>query len=550
MSLSGKSYLHAASGIPFTGKTLCDALDQSAAEFPDREAFVFASKSTKQRITFKKLREDAIRLAAGLVHLGLKPGERVGIWAENCYEWITSFYAMAYAKLVCVRVVVGFNEVYFEHLVNKTKMAALIIGPGDQERVLSNVAPELSNKTNEHYTGKEATLRTVIRLGIGRKLGMICYEEVMKMGDDEDFGRVGQLRETVDPDDEMMMLTTSGSTGLQKVVVRSHRISLENVHVYSRHWTQIVGADICYMAMNMFAHGSGELSLIAGVSHGFTVIVPDSNSDAESLVNFIREERVTVAFLQYTFVLDFLRYADVDKLNKSRLKYVFTSGNLAPAETLERVRKELNLNIFTVLGITELGHVTFNNNPEKFWKIGYPIDHFEVKIINDSGKIVPRGRVGELCARSPYTMVRYWDDEEQTKSAIDESGWYRTGDMCKMEEDGCLDIIGRKSDIIIKDAGNIYPVEVDQVLVRHPKVKLSRTIGVPDQRFIEEVCACVCLEEGEEVTVEELLQFARRFLPEFHVPKYILFVDSIPCGPTGKVRIQELQAKAMTMFGI
>ncbi|XP_070563043.1 medium-chain acyl-CoA ligase ACSF2, mitochondrial-like [Ptychodera flava] len=457
---------------------------------------------------------------------------------------------MAYAKLVCVRVVVGLNEVYFEHLVKKTKMAALIVGPGDQERVLLNVAPELSNKTKERDTGKETNLRTVIHLGTERKPGMICYEEMMKIGDDEDFRRVGELRETVDPDDEMMMITTSGSTGLPKVVVRSHRCSLENVHVYSRHLAQILGTDICYMAMSMFSHGSVGMSLVAGVSHGFTVLVPDSKSDTESLVNFIKEECVTVAAVSYTFVLDFLRYADADKLKQSCLKYVFTTGNFAPAETLGRARKELSLNIYTILGASELGFVTHNNNPEKFGKIGYPIDHFEVKIINDSGNIVPRGTFGELCARSPYTMLRYENDKEQTKSAVDECGWFHTGDICKLEEDGCLDIVGRKRDIIIKGARNIHPVEVDQVLVRHPKVKLSRTIGVPDNRFIEEVCACVCLEKGEEVTVDELLQFVRRFLPEFHVPKYVLFFDFFPSGPTGKVLIKELEAKAREMLGM
>ncbi|XP_070576295.1 medium-chain acyl-CoA ligase ACSF2, mitochondrial-like [Ptychodera flava] len=548
MSMSPKSYLHATSGTPLTGNSLCDALDQSATRFPDREAFVFASKLKRQRITFKQLREDVIKLASGLVHLGLKPGERVGIWADNCYEWITSYYAMAYTKLICVRIVIGYNEVYFEHLANKTKIAALIIGPGDQERVLLNVAPELSNKTNKCDVAKLPTLRCVIHLDSESKQGTISYAEVMKIGNEDDLGQVTKLRETVHQDDEMMMLTTSGSTGLPKVVVKSHRCSLEGAHVYGRRFQDIAKTDVCYMSMNLFTHASGDLSTVAGVSQGYRVIVPDSNSDVEFLVSLIREECVSVACLLFSFVLDFLKYGKVDELCQSSLKYVITTGNLVPSEILIKARKILNL--YSLLGTTETGFMTINNNPEKFEKTGCPIDHFEIKIIDDNGHIVPRGTVGELCARSPYTMLRYEDDEDKTKSVIDISGWYHTGDMCRLEEDGCIAVVGRKRDIIIKEARNIYPAEVDQVLVRHPKVKLSRTIGVPDERFIEEVCACVCLEKGEEITVDELLQFVRPYLPDFHMPKYILFFDCFPSGPTGKVLIPELEAKAKEMLGM
>ncbi|XP_070576099.1 medium-chain acyl-CoA ligase ACSF2, mitochondrial-like [Ptychodera flava] len=550
MQMPEKSYMHAASSIPFTGKTLCDALDQSAARFPDREAFVFASKSKRQRITFKQLREDVVKLASGFVHLGLKPGERVGIWAKNCYEWVTSFYAMAYAKLVCVRIHAGYNDVFFEHLMNKTKSTALIIESGNQARVLLNAETGVADETNRCSVPKLSTLRTVINLGSESKSGMIRYEDVMNMEDEEDRKQVGKLRETVHPDDEMMMLSTSGSTGLPKVVVKSHRASLENAHVYGRHMAKILKTDIRFMAVNTFTHGGGELSTVAGVSHGYTVVVPDSESDTETLLSLIREESVTVASLTYSSLLDFLEFGKSDILDQSQLQYLITTGNQIPTETLQKARQQLNLNIYTVHGITETGFVTVNNNTEKFEKIGYPIDHFEIKIINDSGHIVPRGTVGELCTRSPYAMLRYEDDEEETKSTVDQCGWCHTGDMCKMEEDGCLDIMGRKKEIIIKGVDNIYPVEVDGVLARHPKVKQSKTIGVPDERFIEEVCACVCLEEGGEASVDELLQFLGKSLPELRVPKYVLFFDSFPSSPIGKVLPGDLKAKAIEKLGM
>ncbi|XP_070571267.1 medium-chain acyl-CoA ligase ACSF2, mitochondrial-like [Ptychodera flava] len=351
---------------------------------------------------------------------------------------------MAYAKLVCVRIHAAYNDAYFEHVVNKTKITSLIIESGDQERVLLNVARKMASETSECSVRKLPTFHTVIHLGSDSKPGMIRYEDVMNMGDEGDFKQVRKLRESVHLDDEMMMLCTSGSTGMPKLVVRSHRSSLENAHVYGRHFAEIVKTDIRYMAMNMFTHGSGELSTVGGVSHGYTVVVPDSNSDTETLLSLIREECVTVASLTYPSLLDFLKFGNSDILDQSQLQYLITSGNKIPAETLQKARQQLNFNIYTIAGTTETGFVTINNNSEKFEKIGYPIDHYEIKIIDDYGHIVPRGVTGELCTRSPYTMLRYEDDVEQTKSTVDQCGWYHTGDMCKMEEDGCLDIMGRK----------------------------------------------------------------------------------------------------------
>ncbi|XP_070562931.1 medium-chain acyl-CoA ligase ACSF2, mitochondrial-like [Ptychodera flava] len=413
-----------------------------------------------------------------------------------------------------------------------------------------SITRDMASETSECSVRKLPTFHTVIHLGSDSKPGMIRYEDVMNMGDEEDFKQVRKLRETVDPDDEMMMLCTSGSTGMPKLVVKSHRSSLENAHVYGRHMTNIVNTDIRYMTMSIFSHASAELSTVGGVSHGYTVFVPDSKSDTETLLSLIREECVTVASLTYPSLLDFLKFGKSDILDQSQLQYIITTGNKIPTENFQKARQQLNLNIYTVIGTTETGFVTVNNNIKKFEKIGYPIDHYEIKIIDDYGHIVPRGIIGELCTRSPYIMLRYEDDEEETKSMVDQCGWYHTGDMCKMEEDGCLDIMGRKKEIIIKGTDNIYPVEVDEVLARHPKVKEAKAVGVPDERFIEEVCACVCLEEGEEISVDELLQFLGKFLPEHRVPKYLLFFDSFPSSPIGKILAGELKAKAMEKLGM
>ncbi|XP_070534270.1 medium-chain acyl-CoA ligase ACSF2, mitochondrial-like [Ptychodera flava] len=547
-----KSYSHATSRSPLIGKTLCDSLDQSAVRFATREAFVFVENGIRKPVTFKQLRDDVIALAAGLVHLGLKSGQRLGIWVTNRYEWITSYYASAYTKLQLVRVPTGFKEEKFEYVMNKTKVTALIVSPGAHERMLLNVAPETPTLADGRFPAisRIPTLRTVIHLGHENKAGMIRYEDVMKMGNEEDYKRLTDLRESVDADDEVMILFTSGSTGWPKAVVRSHRCVVESIHAYGRRLSELLDADICYLAVTKFSNSSAEHTLAMGVIHGFKVVVPDEKYEVEELAHLMKKEAVTVAWFMCTFIFDFLHSPRLRELDLSDLRYMAVTGNRLPKDAVEEFRNSVNPNFYDLLGSTELGAITFNEDPEKFDKTGYPMDHFEAKIISDRGHIVPRGIIGELCLRSPYTMLRYEDDEDETKAALDQSGWFHTGDLCKMEEDGCLDIIGRKKEVIIKGSIKVYPQEVDSVLIRHPAVKVSETIRVPDERSIEEVCSCVCLKEGEKATVDDLFQFARLHLSETSLPKYVLFFDSFPIGPTGKHVRNEIAEKAKQILSL
>ncbi|XP_077981802.1 medium-chain acyl-CoA ligase ACSF2, mitochondrial-like [Glandiceps talaboti] len=546
------SYLHSASSIPFTGMTLCDALDRSAENSPDKESFVFASKLGSKRITYRQLRQDVIKLAAGLLHLGLKPGDRVGIWFENRYEWILTQYATAYTKMMYVRFVEGYNAEYMEYLINNTKVSTLLIGSGDQEKVLLELVPELSEAGTRYIeTENIPTLHRIIHLGAEEKAGMSRFVDIFELGEERDFQQVMIIRKSVKQDDEITMLFTSGSTGMPKTVVRSHRCSVENMHTFGRHIADMVNKDdIRYLSTNPFAHSGGDLGTVMVVILGFTAIIPEPKCDSSRVADLIRQERATCSFLMFHYLFDFINDPKLQNHDFSSLELLLTAGNIVPKEVLDKVRERVTPNLFNFIGSTEAGFQTFNDNNEKYDRVGLPVNHQEIKIIDDNDNIVPLYTTGELCIRSNYILLRYEGDEGKTKDDIDGSGWFHTGDLSLMEEDGCLHVMGRKKDIIIKGGRNIYPLEIERVLTRHPKVKLPQVVSVPGERLVEEICACVCLEKDQEATEDEILEFVRPILEEYLVPKYVLFFDSYPSTLTGKILRTELVKKARERLGL
>ncbi|XP_077989917.1 medium-chain acyl-CoA ligase ACSF2, mitochondrial-like [Glandiceps talaboti] len=545
------SYLHSASPIPYTGMTLCDALDRAAENSPDKEAFVFVSKMGSERITFKQLRHDVIKLAAGLLHLGLKPRDRVGIWLENRYEWIMTQYATAYTKMINVRFLVGYNEEYMEYLLNETKVSTLLIGPGNPEKIFKEMVPYMYKSGTEYNAADRLPyIRRIIQLGKEEKAGMFHFGDILELGEESDVHHVIKIRKTVQQDDEVMMLFTSGSTGMPKAAVRSHRCSVENIYTLGRHIKDAVTKEVRYISLSPFAHSGGDLTTVMGVACGFTIVIPDTSVDASMVAELIQKEHITVAFLMFHFLFDFLNQSSSQGQNFSCLELLLTGGNAVPKEAFNSVRERITPNFFNILGSTEAGIITLNTDHDKFDRVGKQMDHQEIKIVDDKGNIVPLNTTGELCVRSPYIFLRYEGDEEKTKKDIDDSGWFHTGDLCLMEEDGCLHVIGRKKDIIIKGGRNVYPMEVERVLMTHPKVKMSQVVSVPYERMLEEICACICLEKDQQSTANEIKKFLRPNLEEFLVPKYVLFFDSFPSSSTGKIVRKELSKKASERLGL
>ncbi|XP_077989918.1 medium-chain acyl-CoA ligase ACSF2, mitochondrial-like [Glandiceps talaboti] len=407
-------------------------------------------------------------------------------------------------------------------------------------------------KTGTGYIGAEnlPALHRVIHLGKEEKAGMFRFEDVLESGEESDVHRVIEIRKTVQQDDEVMMLFTSGSTGMPKAAVRSHRCSVENAYTYGRHIKYMVTKDVRYVSLSPFAHSGGEMTTVMGVVCGFTIVVPDTVADTSMIADLIQQERITVAFLMFYIIFELINQSGSEGRDFNCLELLLTSGNVVPKQAFNKVRERVTPNTFNMYGSVEVGFSTFNTDHDKFDTVGYQVDHQEIKIVDDKGNTVPLNTTGELCVRSPYVFLRYESDEEKTKEDIDDSGWFHTGDLCLMEEDGCLHVMGRKKDIIIKGGRNIYPMEIERVLMRHPEVKFAQVVSVPDERLVEEVCACISLENEPKTTGEEILQFVYPILEEYLVPKYVLFFDSFPSSLSGKIVRKELAKKASERLGL
>ncbi len=533
------SYVHGASNKNLLGETIGGNLKRIVEKFGNSEALV--SVHQNYRATYKQFYEETGKVAKALLANNINNGDRVGIWAPNCYEWVLLQFATARIGVILVNLNPAYraHEVSFAINQSETKLvvSALNFKKSDYKQMLALVKEDCPSLEKIVYLNEN-------------------WDNFLKKGSKITDDFLEQEERKVQFDDPVNIQYTSGTTGFPKGVTLSHHNILNNGYFIGERLNYTEKDRVCIPVP--FYHCFGMvIGNLACVTHGSCMAIPNDAFDAAVTLQAVQDEKCTSLYGVPTMFISELGLPNFKEYNLSTLRTGVMAGSLCPPEIMKRVQSEMNMKEVSICyGMTETSPVSTQT------KIGVPFekqvstvgtvqDHLEIKIINpETGKIVNRGESGELCTRGYSVMLKYWNDPEKTKQSLDEERWMHTGDLASMDEEGYITITGRIKDLIIRGGENISPKWIEDFLYTHPKIVDVQVIGVPSERFGEEVMAWVKLHPGVEATGEELRAFCDQKIAHYRIPKYWKFVDDFPMTISGKIRKVEMREISIKELGL
>lgn len=553
------SYVSGASEAPLLGITIGDMFDNIVARYGDQEALVVRHQNL--RYTYRALRAEVDRGARALIGLGVRKGQRVGIWAPNCAEWTITQFATSKIGAILVNINPSYRVHEVQYALQQSGCAYLVIAPqfrtSDYTAMLYELAPELRSAIPGQLTAARLPdLRAVVRLGPQPTPGMLTWDELLAMGDRIEPEQLAKRQDQLEFDEPINIQYTSGTTGYPKGATLSHHNILNNGHFVAElmNFTERDRLIIPVPLYHCFGMVMGNLGCM---THGATMIYPSAGFEAKAVLEAIQAERATALYGVPTMFIAELGEADFSSYDLSSLRTGIMAGSPCPVEVMKKVQVLMNMReVEIAYGMTETSPVSTQT------RIGAPLDkqvgtvgqvhpHVEIKIVDPAtGAVVPAGTAGELCTRGYSVMLGYWNNEEATRAAIDAARWMHTGDLAVMDEDGYLNIVGRIKDMIIRGGENVYPREIEEFLYSHPKVQDVQVIGVPDTKYVEEVMAWIRLKDGQSATVEEIREFCRGRIAHYKIPRYVKFVDAFPMTVTGKVQKFLMREQSIDELGL
>ncbi|XP_073540181.1 medium-chain acyl-CoA ligase ACSF2, mitochondrial isoform X1 [Phyllobates terribilis] len=555
--VTSTSYVHGLSDLPLCSKTMQQCLLDTTERLPDQEAVVVSYDGTRKN--FSQLSKDVETLAAGFLALGLKKGERVGMWGPNSYEWVVVQYATAQAGLILVSVNPAYQANELEYVMRKVGCSALVF-PSEFKtqryyEILKHICPEVDSSPAGGIKSKTLPdLRIAIVLD-KKYPGAFLFQEVMDAGSTQFVKQLHDLQKTISCDDPVNIQFTSGTTGYPKGAALSHHNIVNNASLVGWrmgfNWRK--GDRVALPVPMYHCMGSVLGSLVMAV-YGLTIVFPSPGFDAQALLQAISQEKCTFMYGTPTMYIDLLGQPDF-AAQASTLTSGVIAGSIAPPEIVKKFAMETVMkNILIGYGTTENSPVTFAGFPfddltRRCDTVGHVMAHTEARIVDtNTGQIVPLNSPGELQIRGYCVMLGYWADEEKTKETFTPDKWYKTGDIATMDEYGYCRIVGRCKDMIIRGGENIYPAEIEQFLHTHPKISEAQVVGIKDERMGEEICAAVRIHPNVNCSAEEIKQFCKGKISHFKIPRYIVFVNDYPLTVSGKIqkfKLQELMEKQL-----
>jgi fatty-acyl-CoA synthase len=534
------SYSHGASPHPLLGETIGDNLRRVAGAYPDAEAVV--DVPTGRRWTYAQLDADTDTLARGLIAAGIEAGERAGIWSPNCAEWVLLQYATAKAGVVLVNINPAYRSHELEYVLRQSGVRHLVSAA--------------AFKTSDYRAMIEEVRGSLPQLERVTYLGSPEWDALLAAGAAAPPATLAGREAGLAFDDPINIQYTSGTTGFPKGATLSHHNILNNGFFIGEGCRYTHADRVCIPVP--FYHCFGMvLGNLACTTHGACIVIPAPAFDPAATLRAVQAERCTSLYGVPTMFIAELALPEFTSYDFSTLRTGIMAGSPCPVEVMKRVISEMNMGEVTICyGMTETSPVSTQTQADddtdrRVSTVGRVHPHVEVKVIApETGRVLPRGTAGELCTRGYSVMLGYWDDEEQTRGAIDAARWMHTGDLAIMDDAGYLNIAGRIKDMVIRGGENIYPREVEEFLYGHPAIEDVQVIGVPDAKYGEELCAWVKLRPGATLTLEELRAYCTGKIAHYKIPRYLRISRDFPMTVTGKVQKYKMREVSVAELGL
>ena len=544
MSISASQTLSEARGEntpPLIEETIGANLERIARQHADREALVEVASG--RRWTYAELDADVNRVARGLLAAGIAKGDRVGIWSPNCAEWTLVQYATAKIGAILVNVNPAYRTHELAYVLNQSGLRLLVSATDFKTSDYRAMVAEV----REHA---DALDRVVF-------LGTPDWDELLAAGEDLPADAVPARMSTLENTDPINIQYTSGTTGFPKGATLSHRNILNN-GFFTTELINFTEQDRLCIPVPFYHCFGMVMGNLGCTTHGAAMVIPAPGFDPGITLQTVQDERCTGVYGVPTMFIAMQNHPDFASFDLSTLRTGVMAGSICPVEVMKRCIDDMHMaEVSICYGMTETSPVSCQTRSDddldrRTATIGRVHPHVEVKVVDPvSGETVPRGEPGELCTRGYSVMLGYWDEPEKTAEAIDEDGWMHTGDLAVMREDGYCNIVGRIKDMVIRGGENIYPREIEEFLYTHPDIEDVQVIGVPDEKYGEELCAWIKMRAGAEpLDAAAVREFATGKLAHYKIPRYVMVVEDFPMTVTGKIRKVQMREEAASRLGL
>jgi len=533
------SYVHGASSVPLVGEPIFHNLRRTAGRFGDRDALVVPHQG--YRATYRQLVEQSEEIGRGLMSRGVEKGDRVGIWSPNRHEWVLVQYATAAIGAILVNINPAYRTSELQYALNQSGISFLVLAAGFRTADYRAMLAEVKSSC--------PALKEALVLEDG-------WEALKRDAAKTSIDDMREREATLQFDDPINIQYTSGTTGFPKGATLTHHNILNNAFFIGEALRYTEQDRVCIPVP--FYHCFGMvLGNLACTTHGSAMVIPGEAYDPVAVMETVQKERCTSLYGVPTMFIGELEHPRFKEFDFSALRTGIMAGSPCPVEVMKKVQTVMHIPEMTIAyGMTETSPVSTQsatNDPleKRVSTVGRVHPHVEIKIVDPgTGAVVPRGMPGELCSRGYMVMLGYWNNEEATRQAIDAARWMHTGDLATMDDDGYLNIVGRIKDMIIRGGENIYPREVEEFLYGHPMVADVQVIGVPSEKYGEEVMAWVKLREGSTVSGEELAAWCKGKIATYKIPRHWKFVDGFPMTVTGKIQKFKMRETAIDELGL